>query len=279
MTYQAPAYPYPPPHYRPQPKNGLGTTALVLGILAFLASFIPLLSLFTAIPLAIAGFIFAMAGYARISSGKANNKGATTVGLIGSIVAVIISISLTMMVGAWLGSPSSSTTATAPTADPGRWTAVAEDDENEDQDEDTAKQEEEQAESLFSGQERSDVVGEAGETLQARGVTVTAESLALEPVSYSDPVLCSYVEYENNSDSRLDYNEWDWSLQSPSGDIKSITWSGPDDDLSSGDLAPEGTTSGYVCFENPAETGEHVLLFEGFITADSSRGAWINDIE
>ena len=220
-----------------------------------------------------------MVGYARISSGTANNRGATAVGLMGSIVAVIISISFTMIVGTWLGSPSSSTTVTAPTADPGRWTPAAEDDENEDQDEDTAEHEEEQVENLLSGQGRSDVVGEAGETLNTRGVIVTAEPLALEPASYTDPVLCSYVEYENNSDSRLDYNEWDWSLQSPSGDIKSITWAGPDDDLGSGDLAPEGTTSGYVCFDNTGESGEHVLLFEGFITLDSSRGAWINDVE
>lgn len=54
---------------------------------------------------------------------------------------------------------------------------------------------------------------------------------------------------------------------------------GPDDQLGAGDLAAEGTTSGYVCFDNTGETGEHVLLFEGFITVDSSRGAWINDIE
>lgn len=218
-----------------------------------------------------------MVGFARISSGTANNKGTTIVGLIASILAVIISVSLTLLVGAWLDSPSSSTSATAPAADPGRWTPVAEDDEGEDKDEEQAEQEEE--ENLFSGQERSDVVGEAGETLQARGVTVTVEPLALESLSYSDPVLCSYVEYGNNSDARLNYNEWDWSLQSPSGDIKDITIFGPDDRLSSGDLAPEGATSGYVCFDDTGETGEHVLLFEGFLDSDSSRGAWINDIE
>lgn len=265
MAYQAPAYPYPPPYYQPQPKNGIGTTALVLGILAFLASFIPLLSLFTAIPLAIAGFIFAMVGYARISSGKANNKGTTTVGLIASIVAAIISISLTMMVGAWLGSPDSGTDSAAQSSNSSNSGG--------------GTTEEDKQENQFSGQKPSDVVGEAGESLNTRGVTVTAEPLALESVSYSDPVLCSYVEYENNSNSRLDYHDWDWSLQSPSGDIKSTTFMGPDDQLGAGDLAPEGTTSGYVCFDNTGETGEHVLLFEGFITVDSSRGAWINDIE
>ena len=183
----------------------------MLGILAFLASFIPLLSLFTAIPLAIAGFIFAMVGSPESSSGKANNKGTTTVGLIASIVAAIISISLTMMVGAWLGSPDSGTDSAAQSSNSSNSGG--------------GTTEEDKQENQFSGQKPSDVVGGAGESLNTRGVTgVTAEPLALESVSYSDPVLCSYVEYENNSNSRLDYHDWDWSLQSPSGDIKSTTF-------------------------------------------------------
>jgi len=272
MAYSAPthAYPYPPQPYRPQPKNGMGTTALVLGILALLASFIPLLSLFTAIPLGLLGIIFAIVGYTRITKGVATNKGATTVGLILSAIAVIVSVSLTLLVGAWLGSSDSDSGASVESGSTNA--ASSEDDDNDDQ-EDAAP------EKRFSGQQDSDVVGEPGEPLQARRVTVTAEPLNLESVSYADPVLCSHVTYENNTDDRLDYNEWDWSLQSPSGDIKDITIFGVDDRLRSGDLAPEGTTSGHVCFDNTGETGEHVLLFEGFITFDSSRAAWINDME
>lgn len=269
MAYPAPphAYPYAQPQYQPRPKNGMGTAALVLGILALLASFIPLLSLFTAVPLGLLGVIFAIVGYGRLSKGNATNKASTTVGLILSAIAVIIAVVLTLLVGAWLGSDSDSGTTGGSTN-----AASSSDDDNDDQD-DAAP------EKRFSGQQDSDVVGEPGETLQARGVTVTAEPLNLESVSYADPVLCSHVTYENNTDDRLDYNEWDWSLQSPSGDIKDITIFGVDDRLRSGDLAPEGTTSGHVCFDNTGETGEHVLLFEGFITFDSSRAAWINDME
>lgn len=272
MAYSAPthAYPYPPQPYRPQPKNGMGTTALVLGILALIASFIPLLSLFTAIPLGLLGIIFAIVGYTRITKGTATNKGATTVGLILSAIAVIVSVSLTLLVGAWLGS--SDTDSGASVENGSTNTASSEDDSSE-------VHEEAAPEKRFSGQKDSDVVGEAGETLQARGVTVTAEPLERMTPSYSSPVLCSNVTYENNTADRLDYNQLDWSLQSPSGDIKTTTFSLQDDQLNSGDLAPEGTTSGLVCFDTTDETGEHVLLFEGFITFDSSRAAWINDME
>ena len=272
MAYSAPthAYPYPPQPYRPQPKNGMGTTALVLGILALIASFIPLLSLFTAVPLGLLGIIFAIVGFTRIAKGVATNKGATTVGLILSAIAVIVSVSLTLLVGAWLGSSDSDSGASVENGSAD--TASSEDDDGE-------AQEEAAPEKRFSGQQDSDVVGEAGETLQARGVTVTAEPLERMTPSYSSPVLCSHVTYQNNSEDRIDYHEWDWSLQSPSGDIQMTTYSGMDDELDSGDLAPEGTTSGLVCFDTTDETGEHVLLFEGFITFDSSRAAWINDME
>lgn len=269
MAYSAPthAYPYPPQPYRPQPKNGMGTTALVLGILALLASFIPLLSLFTAIPLGLLGIIFAIVGYTRITKGVATNKATTTVGLILSAIAVIIAVVLTLLVGAWLGSDSDSGTTGGSTN-----AASSTDDDSEDE-EDAAP------EKRFSGQQDSDVVGEPGETLQARGVTVTAEPLERMTPEYSSPVLCSHVTYQNNSEDRIDYHEWDWSLQSPSGDIQMTTYSGMDDELNSGDLAPEGTTSGLVCFDTTDESGDHILLFEGFITFDSSRAAWINDIE
>ncbi len=260
MAYPVPprAYPYAQPQHQPRPKNGMGTAALVLGILALLASFIPLLSLFTAVPLGLLGVIFAIVGYRRLSKGNATNKASTTVGLILSAIAVIIAVVLTLLVGAWLGSDSDTGTTGGSTN-----VASSTDDDNK----------------RFSGQRDSDVIGEPGETLQARGVTVTAEPLKRMTPKYFSPVLCSHVTYQNNSEDRIDYHEWDWSLQSPSGDIQTVTYSGMDDELNSGDLAPGGTTSGLVCFDTTDESGDHILLFEGFITFDSSRAAWINDIE
>lgn len=56
---------------------------------------------------------------------------------------------------------------------------------------DDDEQDETTTEKLFSGQQESDVVGEAGETLQPRGVTVIAEPLKRMTPSYSSPVRCS----------------------------------------------------------------------------------------
>jgi hypothetical protein len=62
--YGAPGnYPPPPPQ---APTNGLGTTALILGILAILLAFVPILG-FVSYPLAILGIVFGLVGLRRVS--------------------------------------------------------------------------------------------------------------------------------------------------------------------------------------------------------------------
>ena len=78
------------------PRNGLGTAALVLGILAVLFGvlFFPLGFL-----LALAGIGVGIAGRRRATRGEATNGGAALTGLILSVVGLLIAIAAGFFVG------------------------------------------------------------------------------------------------------------------------------------------------------------------------------------
>ena len=130
----------------------------------------------------------------------------------------------------------------------------------------------------FPGAEEGDVVGQAGEALVLGDITVTSTPLTSGD-STLGPTLCTTATVQNNSDETISFNIFDWKLQSPSGTIRNSTVVGSDNSLSSGEVAPGGTATGDVCFENDAaETGEYVVLYEPIFSFFSDRGAWINSL-
>lgn len=87
MSTPQQSYYGPPP---PQPKNGLGTAALVLGIVAAVFSFIPVVGIFLAIPLGILALIFGGIGMFRAFRGSASNKGVAISGTALGIAAFVM---------------------------------------------------------------------------------------------------------------------------------------------------------------------------------------------
>ena len=95
--YAPAASPYAPD---PAPSNGLGTAALVLGILAILVAFVPLLG-FSAYPLSLLGIVFGLVGLRKVSRGTAMNRGVAVAGLITSVLGlVLVGVSTALYVGA-----------------------------------------------------------------------------------------------------------------------------------------------------------------------------------
>lgn len=95
----------PPPQYQPysgpapaQPKNGLGTAALVLGIVGAVFAFIPVVGIFIAIPLAVLAVIFGVIGLVRASRTTATNKGPALSGAILGGVALVVTIAMSTLV-------------------------------------------------------------------------------------------------------------------------------------------------------------------------------------
>ncbi|GAA4532603.1 DUF4190 domain-containing protein [Amycolatopsis samaneae] len=74
-----------------QPKNGLGTTGFVLGLLGLIFSFIPFIGVI-AWPLVILGIVFAAVGIGRVRARKATNKGVAIAGLVLSVLGLGVAI-------------------------------------------------------------------------------------------------------------------------------------------------------------------------------------------
>lgn len=101
MTTQPTYAPNPPSSWgqppRP-PKNGFGTAALVLGIIAVVFGFIPVVGVFFAIPLAILALLFGALGIVRAFTGKASNKGVSITGTSLGVAAIIVATVMTVAV-------------------------------------------------------------------------------------------------------------------------------------------------------------------------------------
>ncbi len=106
---QAPQTPYTygPPPPQPQSKNGPGTTALVLGIIAVVFAFIPLVGLFIAIPLALLALVFGGVGIHRVTKRTATNKGAAISGTACGGFAFVLTIVMTAAVFGGASGPAS----------------------------------------------------------------------------------------------------------------------------------------------------------------------------
>lgn len=100
--------------------SGMGITSLVLGILAFLSSFIPLLNILS-FPLVILGLLFAVIGLVGIKKGKHIGKGVTLAGLILCLLALVITVVMYVAAaavsdGASSSNPSDETTSSSSSA-------------------------------------------------------------------------------------------------------------------------------------------------------------------
>jgi membrane-bound ClpP family serine protease len=97
----AESMPAPPaPVSEPRPKNGLGVAALVLGVASLVAAVSFLL-----FPLALigglVGIILGIVALAKRRPGFNTNRGQALAGLICSIVALLLAITLSVRVGVW----------------------------------------------------------------------------------------------------------------------------------------------------------------------------------
>lgn len=83
--------PYPVPAYYAPPTNGMGTAALVLGIVGLVFSFIPIIGVI-AWPLVILGAVFGSVGIDKAGKVPGTPKGAAIAGLTCSLVGLAICV-------------------------------------------------------------------------------------------------------------------------------------------------------------------------------------------
>lgn len=127
MTHNFGDYAMPENFVRPVEKNGFGTTALVLGIVGVVFSFIPIVGM-VAWPMVILGLIFGILGIRRVGKGVATNKGAAIAGTVLSAIGLVICVVWAAAFGSAAESlpaaPTSPSFTSLPTAQTGAGTTV-----------------------------------------------------------------------------------------------------------------------------------------------------------
>ena len=130
----------------------------------------------------------------------------------------------------------------------------------------------------YNGIQKGDVAVNAGESITAKGVTITSSALA----SGNDvlgPTACTGVTIQNNSGKELDFNIMEFKLLSPSGTIVNAGFAGSHNIIQPGALIDGGSTSGDVCFDTDlAGGGQFVVLYEPLFSSSQKREAWVNNL-
>ena len=96
--------PVPPPMqgYQPKPSVALAITALVLGILGVLGSWVPLLGILSGV-LALIGLIVGIVALIKVKRGTAGGKGIAIAGVMLNVLAIIVVTIVTIVLITWYG--------------------------------------------------------------------------------------------------------------------------------------------------------------------------------
>lgn len=131
----------------------------------------------------------------------------------------------------------------------------------------------------FPGATSDDVVAQAGEAVDVDGLTVTATALTPGDDTLGD-TLCTTTTYANGTGSAASFNLIDWKLQDPNGTILNTGFTGSDNLLSTGEIAPGGSATGDVCFDAPqgSPSGQYVVLLDPSFSFTPQRIAWLNTL-
>jgi membrane-bound ClpP family serine protease len=81
-------------------RNGMGTTALVLGVVALVLVLLLLFSPLGAL-LGLLAVLFGILGLIRVNRGEADNRGQAVAGLVTGALALLFGILFTISVGTW----------------------------------------------------------------------------------------------------------------------------------------------------------------------------------
>ncbi|WP_307846291.1 DUF4352 domain-containing protein [Rhodococcus sp. CX] len=129
----------------------------------------------------------------------------------------------------------------------------------------------------FQGKQDGDTAANAGDAVTLDAITITTTPLSEVNDPYS-AVLCTTVSINNGGDDSADFAEFDWKLQDPAGAIRDTWITGRPNLLGYGAVAPGGTATGEVCFDNRAGSppGQYVVLYDPSFDFSSDRIGWIN---
>ena len=263
----------------------MAIAGLVLGILAAITSFLPIINNLSFF-IALIGGIFAAIALVGALRGKHTAKGMSIAGVVLAIVSIVIVLVTQSAYKTALDSASEKLkSGSQPVA-----ASEKKDEKTEAEPEDEkaeAKKEAEPAESAAEekSKEESDekeaseevdyssmAIGQAVEL--ENGLTLTVNSVEPFTSEYGSDkqVVCVNVTYVNNGDSKESFAPYDWKALDANGveSSETIVFDG-EDELKSGTLQSGGTVSGNLYFEgSPVK----VLYYSNMFHSDASIG-WV----
>lgn len=225
----------------PAVKNsGLAIAALVLGILALLGSWIPILNNFS-ILLGVVGVILAIVGLVGVSKGKKGGKGLAIAGLVLSILAIAISLVLQSVYTKALDEvlPSPQVTGTSQATDSAKTDGATSAPEKSTE-KDTGK----------SAATTNLAVGTKATLSNGLVVSVDAVETAVKDMT-GESYTVATVSYANTGKEKVSYSSFDWKGVDANGAANDTQFAVLDGAklLDSGSLNANGSVSGKVAFK------------------------------
>ena len=253
-----------------QSTSGLAIAGLVLGILAILTSFIPIInngSFF----LALIGTVLAIVGFLGVRKGKHTGKGIAVAGIVLGIASIVIVLVTQSMFSAAIDAATpgikSVGSASASAAASGEAASAA-----------SASSSAAQASSSTAASSQSDAKDyqslAVGETITMKsGLKVTVHSIAGGLSNYNgNELVCVNVTYLNEGSKNASFGPYDWKVEDPDGAQSSMTFfMNGENELKSGSLSAGGTTTGNIYFDAPAAR----IHYYANMFDDSSLAAWV----
>ena len=126
----------------------------------------------------------------------------------------------------------------------------------------------------YPDQQKKDFCADSSGTVSLQGMSVTATALAPKTDDIGGKALCSDVTLKNTSSKSQDYNVLDFKIQTPSGDVATMSTLSFASTLNSGTLIKGATKQGLVCSDDKGETGQYVFIYKPN-PFDASRGVWL----
>ena len=239
----------------PQPQgqgtSGLAIASLVLGVLAVLASFVPVINN-GAFIIAIIGFVLALVGRSQIKKNGKDGSGIAIAGIVLNIIAIIVTLMVQAACSAALDSVTSNETGTVAN---GSAASAAASGSGASVQADTANM----------------AVGQTVDMHNGLSITVNSVTPGLENFD-GKKITGISVTIVNNSGSGADFNEYDWKAEDANGTQRSMAYySEAVDKLSYGTLSAGGSVTGNIYFDEPIVK---VYYYSNLLSSNSNI-AWV----
>ena len=125
----------------------------------------------------------------------------------------------------------------------------------------------------YPGKEKADRVASPNGAVELSGFTTSVSNVAREEGYFDDGLICGSVTIRNRDTKAQAYGSFDFRLQTPGGEVKTVTIA-PGEDLGFGDLITGGSKTGRVCWNDPGQPGQYIVIWKpDSFRAD--RGIWL----